>query len=72
MIGFLIVIALSGLSVRPSEKPSDQGDDDDGDDDKGKGPSTPRRTPRVKKGTLGTIETPVGRRSARIARRKED
>lgn len=67
LIGFLIVIGLSALSVKPEKSQEDE-------DANGDAPSTPKRgrTPRESE-KLGTIATPAGRRSARIARtRKED
>ena len=68
LLGFLAVIGLSSMSTK---KTKDTDSDDEGDDSDDQ-PRTPRRTPRKKEsGPLGTIETPAGRRSARIRRRKE-
>ena len=69
LLGFLAVLGLSKLSAREAKVQIDE-------------PSTPKKksgvTTRSKSGTpieqkTGTIMTPAGRRSARIARtRKED
>lgn len=58
------------MSVRPESQQEDE--DSDGSDGDGSAPSTPKRTKRVNSKTLGTIETPLGRRSARIARRRKE
>jgi hypothetical protein len=62
------------MSVYPeTKKESDDKTDSANDDNGDAAPSTPKR--KMRSGgsqPLGTIETPAGRRSARIARRKED
>lgn len=73
MIGFLIVIGLSAMSVYPETKKESDKTDSANDDNGDAAPSTPKRKTRSDESQpLGTIETPAGRRSARIARRKED
>ena len=70
VVGFLTVIGLSSSkSAKKGTKKSTK-----------KAPATPKRTPSkkeaaatrmaAKKGATGSVETPAGRRSARIARKK--
>ncbi|KAI2504470.1 hypothetical protein MHU86_9969 [Fragilaria crotonensis] len=66
LLGFLLVLGLSKMTTAPLPE-----------DKKSKGEAASHKTPprKGKKGTdaLGIIETPSGRRSARLAsRRKED
>lgn len=73
VVGFLTVI---GLSSSKSAKKSTTKKTTK------KAPATPKRTPSkkeaaatrmaAKKGATGSVETPAGRRSARIARKKVD
>lgn len=69
LLGFLVVIGLSSLSVKPVDVQSQRKSLESE-----AAPSTPKRTPRKKNTTpsdQGTIITPAGRRSARLMRKKD-
>mmetsp|Transcript_18077 Transcript_18077/g.23332 ORF Transcript_18077/g.23332 Transcript_18077/m.23332 type:complete len:89 (-) Transcript_18077:336-602(-) len=72
LIGFLLVLLLSSFSVQElqTEDPLDTAGVTDGSPVKSVAPSTPTKM----KSPLGTMQTPAGRRSARIDRktRKEE
>ena len=70
LIGFLLVLAMSRISSKKDEKAVQF-------EASSATPSTPNSTPRKSRGTpienkTGSVMTPGGRRSARLARRKED
>ncbi|GMI36456.1 hypothetical protein TrRE_jg3590 [Triparma retinervis] len=70
IIGFLIILVLSGSLSKGTTKKTK------GIKSKAKAKATPVKTPKkgrgsAKKGGLGTVNTPEGRRSSRIASRKE-
>ena len=68
MLGFFIVIGLSGISARKMSQPKSVSFTND----TSVPPSTPQKpgTPIHKK--TGTVMTPDGRRSARLARRRKE
>ena len=86
LIGFLVVLKLSDFSVQSNTTTttssggnilthSDANEEKTGDnvDEIRQASSSPRKTPiRIPKNAEGTIFTPVGRRSVRIARQAKD